>query len=387
MSDSHKSVNRRAFLKYGSAASAFGLAGCLGDGGDGDGSDGSDGSGGSGGDGGTGGTTTGDDTPVLRWGSASGGELVTVSGFFAEDAFRSGVGADVMPNVDKYEVQRTATAGSSPVVSGMGAGELDGGAIAFTSAANAIYQEVIPSGISITMPQVWFGPDLPFNMPYVAMDDSGIDSLEDVEGTQFAVNAFGGSADIVARVGLQEAGIDPESDVNMVEIGFGAMSSALREGRVDVGTYVQPLWEDIAEESHVVYDQGDVLGSYLSLFGAFRNEFVEENPDVVRWFVEDHWEGIKWMTDESQKDSVVSTVSDVLDLPEDMLENSIPGASRGPYSGQDGYRMAGEYIQPGVDAMHETGYIPEAVDMDPHVTNEYLPDAADQFPPIVDDGN
>src|SRR5690606_8908169 len=96
-------------------------------------------------------------------------------------------------------------------------------------------------GFSIVAGHFVDGETGKFSNTYLTLENSGINSIEDVVGRTVAVNSIGSAVDVIFRAALLEHGIDPERDVEFVEIGFGAMGQALRDGRADVTAMVQPF--------------------------------------------------------------------------------------------------------------------------------------------------
>ena len=357
--------SRRKFIKRTSigvtAALATGLAGCVG----GDDEDDAD-------------TDNGDDgVPTLTWAYSSGAELATPSGWFFQSDY---VVDNVMENLgDSYEIDVLGVQGSPLVISSVGSREADGGVFSYSGAANAIVQETVPSGFSVTSPEVWMGVEDSFSDLFAVLAGSDIQSIEDVEGTNFATNSFGSAIDIAARAGMVQAGLDPEVDLNMREVGFGAMQTQLEEGQIDVGSFVQPIFEGVRDELDILYDMGDPFGSYTPLFQAFRNDFIEENPEAVEGFIEDHWLALQWYNDEENREDVLDSAAEVTELDTDLLDQ-IVGTDAGYYYGPDGLRIEPEHIQVGIDGMQDVGYLDSDVDISNNLDMSYLPDEADQTP-------
>lgn len=210
---------RRRILKTsGSALVAGGLVGCMGDDGGGDGS-GGDGGGGDGG---------GGETSIIRYSFVSGSELIDNTGMFYQSEF---IRENVLKNVgDAYEIEMNTAQGTPVVVSSLGAQEADAGTLAYSSLANASINETISGGSTVVAPYKW-QTDRTSDGVYAHVD-ADIPSEEDLEGASIAVPAIGSASDLGMRAALASVGLDPEEDVDIREIEFGAMPTALEEGRV-----------------------------------------------------------------------------------------------------------------------------------------------------------
>ena len=70
---------------------------------------------------------------------------------------------------------------------------------------------------------------------------NSISKVADLKGKKVAINAFGSAVDLVLRVALKKAGLDPRRDVPIVEVTFPNIAPAIREKRVDCGVLVIPF--------------------------------------------------------------------------------------------------------------------------------------------------
>jgi NitT/TauT family transport system substrate-binding protein len=136
----------------------------------------------------------------------------------------------------------------------------------------------------------------------VAWADSGIESFEDLEGTTVGAWGFGNEYELLA--GLQQAGLDPESDVDLVDqpfdmdlllnreidsaqaITYNEYAQLLETENPDTGELYQP-------EDFTVLDMNE-FGVAMLHDGIFASEaFVTENPDITERFLRASFRG--WM--------------------------------------------------------------------------------------------
>jgi len=87
----------------------------------------------------------------------------------------------------------------------------------------------------------WILDDIGDAEALVAKNGSGINTVADLKGKKVAINAFGSAVDLVLRVALKKAGLDPRRDVQIVEVTFANIAPAIREKRVDCGVLVIPF--------------------------------------------------------------------------------------------------------------------------------------------------
>ncbi|WP_165874832.1 ABC transporter substrate-binding protein [Natrarchaeobius oligotrophus] len=274
----------------------------------------------------------------------------------------------------EYDLTVNAAEGSPQVINQLSAGELQIGNVAYASFPQSISQEAVPGGLTGIVTEARDAhPDYkPWEI--LTLEDSDISEPEDLEGAEFGVNAVGTGVHAICELGLEEFGLDPDEDVEWVEIEFPAIGSALRDGRIDAGIFV-PIFAH-AEEAEggveLVFDSTDVWDEqYDFTFLAARNEFLDGNEDVVEYFLEDYVNLLEYIYDDDNRDDVVSLVSEEFDIPEDLLDLYYL-TEEDFYRPQDG-RLDIPRLQEVVDRLVESEFIDEGITVDDHVTNEYLP--------------
>lgn len=70
-------------------------------------------------------------------------------------------------------------------------------------------------------------------MQIVVLEDSGIESIEDLEGMNVEIGPAGSGTEVAARQILEAYGIDPDEDINAFDSTFGDAATALGDGQVD----------------------------------------------------------------------------------------------------------------------------------------------------------
>ncbi len=129
----------------------------------------------------------------------------------------------------------------------------------------------------------------------VAWADSGITSIADLEGKRVGIWGFGNEYELLAA--LQEVGLDPETDLELVDQPFDMGLLLNREVDAAAATtyneYAQ-LLETENPDTGELYQPEDFVtltmddaGTAMYQDGIFASAaYVEENPDIVRRFVE-----------------------------------------------------------------------------------------------------
>lgn len=121
-----------------------------------------------------------------------------------------------------------------------------------------------------------------------SLESSGIESLEDLEGKTVAVNTINNLASIQVESALEDAGVDPSS-VKLVPITFPSQAAALKSGRVDAASMLEPFFTtlDLEEGLNVLAGVSIAVAQMAPMQGWAATEgYVEDNPEVVKGFQE-----------------------------------------------------------------------------------------------------
>ena len=208
----------------------------------------------------------------------------------------------------------------------------------------------------------------------ISLEDSGIVEPEDLAGKRvgYAGQPFGIAAiDTV----LSEAGENP-SEVEKITVGLD-LRPALTSGRVDA--VVDAYWNieavELAQEgfeTNVIRLPEVGVPNYNELVVATNDAYAQENPEVVRRFVDALVRGHQYALDnpEVARDALL-TANEQLDpeVVDETLELTVPifEAERVGYQDPEEWRAY-------VDWAVENGVLPEPVEVDEVMTNEYLPE-------------
>lgn len=289
------------------------------------------------------------------------------NGELEEQGVLTGIGSD-------YNLSMTFAKGTPEAQSLLVSGEVEFATLAFSTIASTAQQNAIPDGFSIVAGHFVDGAPGKFSNSYLVLEDSGIDSMEDLAGKTIGVNSIGSAVDVIFRHALIEAGLDPESDVNFVEIGFGAMGQALRDGRVDVGSMVQPF--DALENGEggvkALMTAEEAVGENSAIAVVARNDFLEKHPEAARSFLADWVAGLQWLEDPANREDAMQIISDVSKTDVGVLE-LFYGTEQDYFRDANGCPSA-EALQAGVDAMVAVGYLKDSVDIQSLVDASFLPD-------------
>lgn len=337
-------MDRRTFIRSGSIAAgigASGIAGCLGLGG-------------------------GGGTPTVR-----AGYVVPIENTISLMSI-----PEMQEQFDNlgsaYELEIESYSSTPTIVNSMASGDLDFGLLAYASFPAAINQEAVPGGMTAIAAGIYDAHPDYFSFPVLALEESGITSPEDLEGRTIGLNAIGTGVHAIIYRMLTEVGIDPENDVEFIEIQFPAMGSALRDGRVDAGIFPSTFAAAQRAEGGIVtvFDSHDAWGqAYPFVFISGQNGFLDENAEATRAFVEDYVSMIGFAYE--NREQVIGWASEHFDIPEQAL---LPFylTDNDYYRPLDGH-IDVDALQFVVDELQSLGFLDTAPTMSDLVEGDYLP--------------
>jgi ABC-type nitrate/sulfonate/bicarbonate transport system substrate-binding protein len=155
-----------------------------------------------------------------------------------------------------------------------------------------------------------------------AIKKSGVDlaappfeRIKQLGNITYGVTSPGAPSDVFTRYFLKRAGIDPERNAMILQVGSpGALAAGLRSGRID-GFYLSPPLSQTLETEGVAKTvihntAGEVPEltdtTYSSLFAS--QSFAKENPAALKAYVAAVREGTKWVND--NRDAAAQMLND-----------------------------------------------------------------------------
>src|SRR5581483_9110033 len=133
--------------------------------------------------------------------------------------------------------------------------------------------------------------------PYELVVGKGIKSIEDLRGKKLGIARFGGSADFLARWGLEKHGLTPGKDVIILQVGGNPERlAAVSQGAIQA-TLLEQSFASRAKKAglHTLIDYSTIGLDYQhSGIGATRS-FIEKHRDLTTNFLKALIEGIHRM--------------------------------------------------------------------------------------------
>jgi ABC-type nitrate/sulfonate/bicarbonate transport system substrate-binding protein len=319
---------------------------------------------------------------LLLWLAAAA--IAVTSPAFAQDKVKIRIGThasisahlfmqkkpDILKNMGKtYEVEWVRFAGSGDAMPALVAGKLDACLATPFPMANAINVSKVP--VTIVHQLLSFGFDGYYDDASVVRKDSGINTFADMKGKTFGVNAIGGTLDMGVRIMARKSGLNPETDLTVVEARPPFLGNMVRENKIQAATLFQPFYEDSMAKGDlkVLYTTSDIFGGPTDyVFMAFDDKFLKANEKAVRDYIEDYLRAVNWALD--NRAEAVKIYSEEWKIPPAVVDSYL--LTKKDYLVRRDGRLDAKNIQPVVDALAANKYI-AAFDVTKYMNLSLLP--------------
>src|SRR6266545_5323895 len=123
----------------------------------------------------------------------------------------------------------------------------------------------------------------------------GITGPKEMKGKKIAVSRYGAFSDIQTRFVVRQWGLDPDRDVQVLQIGnSAARAAALASGGVD-GAIVTPAFVPVARKVglHVIFDLATIKTKFASQIMVAHDQVIKEKPELVKAVTMGFLDGIR----------------------------------------------------------------------------------------------
>jgi ABC-type nitrate/sulfonate/bicarbonate transport system substrate-binding protein len=212
-------------------------------------------------------------------------------GFAAEEqVWLMSARPDLTPNQGKkYALKQILFQANPERFQAFLAGELDAGTAPGLSVifvrAQGVELKVVASICQEAAGRQWF------STTYMVKADGPIKSAKDLTGGTVGVVGYKTATDLWARAGLLNAGLVPDKDAKIFSLGFPAMGEAVRSGKIQAGTFVEPFYSAETAKGGLrkLFTAREAVGYDHELLDVwFGEKFLKAHPDVVRAFLADY---------------------------------------------------------------------------------------------------
>lgn len=218
-------------------------------------------------------------------------------------------------------------------------------------------------------------------MDYVLVGNTEIGSVEELQGKSIGMSGPSGFDALLGRFALEDAGLDPQSDVNFVQIGGSPdRAAALLTGQVDAATIFLEDWEELSQQTddlELILYMAEIVPEFPATAYFGERSFWEENPDVATALACANLQANAFLNSSEQTyvDYVLQVVPGATETAAKEIYQSSQEVNMWPTNADDVFSVSG--LSGLIDAMLETGEISERVDPEAIADLSYLQEAAD----------
>ncbi len=156
----------------------------------------------------------------------------------------------------------------------------------------------------------------------VAKKDSGITTVADLKDKKIGYVA-GSAQDILLRLTLQDAGLDANSDVELVKVGFSDMANALDRGDIDAfsGAETGPSDALVRGIAQLVVHPYDTKMKMINIVFGTSQAMIDKDPELVAIMVATHAKATDYM--KAHPDEWAAAVVKAYSFPAEALDLAI----------------------------------------------------------------
>lgn len=132
------------------------------------------------------------------------------------------------------------------------------------------------------------------------------------KGARYGISKYGSLTDSLTRHILRKAGLDPQKDVSILQIGTGAtILAALESGQLDVGILEIPYTFMAAEKGLTrLISQKDLAPDYPSHVVYAKQDFINQNPNTIKAYLRATGKAMDWI--KTNRDDAANLMNKVM---------------------------------------------------------------------------
>lgn len=217
-------------------------------------------------------------------------------------------------------------------------------------------------------------------MDYVLVAQDEYAAVEDLAGTTIATSGPAGFNTLLMRFALEDAGLDPDNDVELAQIGSsGDRASSLLAGVASSAALTIDDWFELqqqTEDLQILAFFSDVRPEFPNDIYYARTSYWNDNPDLALAWACANLEANAWITED--EDRYVEWITEYVDASEASLRETWQFAVDVDMWPTDPAQIIDvDGVQALADILLEIGDISEPVNAEEIVDLSYLQEAAD----------
>ncbi|MFF2083136.1 ABC transporter substrate-binding protein [Nocardia sp. NPDC058176] len=169
----------------------------------------------------------------------------------------------------------------------------------FGSAFNGAVVKLAAGGAPVQAVLSSYGSDAKSFTGYFVREGAGVTTARDLIGKKVGVNTLGAHHEFVTREWLHQQGLseDEIKQVQLIVVPPVNTEEALRSGQIDVGALGSVFRETAVERGglHPLFTDKDIFGEFNYGTYVFRKDYIAQNPEAVRDFVQGTARATRWL--------------------------------------------------------------------------------------------
>lgn len=185
----------------------------------------------------------------------------------------------------------------------------------FGGAFNGAIAKLIASGAPIKSVIGYYGSDKDTYTGYYVLNDSTIKSARDLIGKKVGMNTMGAHAEFILKEYLKRNGLtdDEIKKVTLVVLPPVSTEQALRQKQIDVAVLSGMLGDLAVKKGGIrkLFSDYDFLGPFTAGSYVFTDQFIKQNPNTVKKFVQATAKAIEWART-TPRDQVIARFESII---------------------------------------------------------------------------
>jgi NitT/TauT family transport system substrate-binding protein len=174
------------------------------------------------------------------------------------------------------------------------------------------------------------------SMSYQIVARPEIRSVQNLKGKRIGISRFGASPDVAVRMALRKLGLNPESDVSIIQTGGSPERLAALLGKKIDATVLNAPFDKVAQKHNltIIADTSKLGVAYFDTGIVTTRGFVKSHEEIVRQFMKSYVEAVSvFKTKRVHTLAVASRYARVSDTKalEDAYEYFVDKIPRYPY--------------------------------------------------------
>ncbi len=275
-----------------------------------------------------------------------------------------------------YDLDAVHFNGTPPMITALGAGEIDLAALAYSTLALAIENGGMKN-LRIIADVFQDGVPGYYSNEYMVLKDGPIKKVEDLKGKIVATNLAGSAVDIAARAMLKKHGLEDKKNITIVEVAFPNMKAVLADKKADIISSVRPFSADpeLLKIAHPLFTQKDAIGQSQMIILVASDAFLKKNHAAVVDYLEDSLRILHWFTDPANHKEVVGMMADMMKRPPAMFDSWFFTKGGDFYHDPKGLPNM-KALQANVDLQQSLGFLKNKLDVNQYVDLSLVKEAA-----------